>query len=253
MTDTTSQSQLARLNITYEIAPQVFPKDAQIQALFNPSQLRYENRAEWRATPTISQSVAAGYQRMEFQATPPPTLTVDLFFDSYEGGPSPGESPLLEAFRRAIPPSPSSPGAIRANDVRRYTQQVANLAAVQKALHRPPVCILRWGHSELFRGVLTQLQQDFTFFLRDGTPVRATLGCTFMAHRTFAEAVAMSELQSADVAKRRIVRRGDTLFGIAAEEYNDPARWREIAVANDIENPRALDIGSALVIPKLSR
>jgi hypothetical protein len=251
VSDAITRAQLARLNITHEVAPQTFPKDAQIRALFNPNQLRYDNRAEWRATPTVAQSIAAGYQRMEFHATPPPTLTVDLFFDSYEGAPDPGEGVVVETLRRSLVPEPIS--ITNALDVRRFTQQVANLATVQKGLHRPPVCILRWGNSELFRGVLTQLHQDFTFFLRDGTPVRATLGCTFMGHRTFIQAVAAAELQSADVAKRRVVRRGDTLNSIAFEEYNDPGRWREIAAENAIDNPRTVPPGTVLVIPKLTR
>jgi nucleoid-associated protein YgaU len=60
------------------------------------------------------------------------------------------------------------------------------------------------------------------------------------------------ELHSADVAKRRIVRRGDTLSSIAIEQYNDVTQWRAIAIANDIDNPRALTPGQVLVIPKLT-
>jgi nucleoid-associated protein YgaU len=102
----------------------------------------------------------------------------------------------------------------------------------------------------LFQGVLTQLNQDLTYFMADGTPVRATLGCTFMAYQTFDEAKA-SELHSADVEKRRVVRRGDTLTSIAIEQYGDATRWRAIATGNDIDDPRAIKPGDALVIPKL--
>src|SRR5439155_5812243 len=118
-----------------------------------------------------------------------------------------------------VPDNPFSTGTPSFVDVQQYTEQVVNLANVQSELHRPPVCRLQWGKTVLFEGVLTQLQQDFTFFMPDGTPVRATLSCTFTAYRTFDQAVTDVELHSADVAKRRIVRRGDTLWNIADDEY----------------------------------
>ena len=228
--------------------------DATIEALFNPSQLRYDNRAEWRAAGTVAQSIAGGYQRMEFQATPPATLAIDLFFDTYEGKPRSDEASLLGALRGSlVPDNLLEAGTPSATSVAEYTRKVASLTHVQSELHRPPVCLLQWGKTVLFRGVLTQLHQDFTFFLPDGTPVRATLACTFMAYRTYEIAAADVELHSADVEKRRVVRRGDTLSGIAVEEYGDPARWREIAAENDIDNPRTLVPGQVLVIPKLER
>ena len=48
----------------------------------------------------------------------------------------------------------------------------------------------------------------------------------------------------------RVVRRGDTLAGIAAEVYSDPTKWRVIADANAIENPFVLPAGSKLTLPK---
>ncbi len=243
-------AKLAKLKIEYETAPGTFGKS--LQALFNPNQLRYENRAEWRAAGTVAQSVAAGFQRMEFQATPPTTLAVDLFFDTYEGAPEEDSGGMLDSLRAAlVPDNPLSAGTPSYVDVKGRTDAIANLARVDQNLHRPPVCRLRWGETRLFVGVLTQLRQDFTFFMPDGTPVRATLSCTFTAYRTFDQAVTEVELHSADVAKRRVVRRGDTLHSIAAEEYNDGAQWRNIATANNIDNPRLLTPGQVLVIPKL--
>ncbi len=244
---------LAKLTITHE-TKQRGVLDGKIEALFNPSQLRYDNRADWRAAGTIAQPIAAGYQRMEFQATPPATLTIDLFFDTYEGAPKSGGGGMLESLRASlVPDNPFAAGTPSAVDVKKHTAKVANLAHVQAELHRPPVCVLQWGKTVLFRGVLSQLRQDYTFFLRDGTPVRATLGCTFMAYRTFDQSVADVELHSADVAKRRVVARGDSLSSIAAEEYNDAARWRDIARENGIDDPRALAPGRVLVIPRLAR
>src|SRR6185369_2222850 len=103
-----------------------------ITALFNPSQLRYDNRAEWRAAGTVAQSVAGGFQRMEFQSTPPATLSVDLFFDTYEGPPTIGSGTLLGSLSAAlVPDNPFSTGTPSFVDVQQYTEQVVNLANVQ--------------------------------------------------------------------------------------------------------------------------
>jgi nucleoid-associated protein YgaU len=135
-----------------------------------------------------------------------------------------------------------------ATDVRQYTDQIAQLVEVDPELHRPPVCDLRWGVFDIFTGVLTNLEQRFTLFLDDGTPVRATLTCNFVEVGTQAHA---TELHSSDVVKTRQVRRYDTLQSLAADEYGDPALWRPIATANGIVNPRDLRPGSTLTIPKL--
>jgi nucleoid-associated protein YgaU len=43
----------------------------------------------------------------------------------------------------------------------------------------------------------------------------------------------------------------ETLWLIADEEYGDPSKWRRIAEANDLENPRDLRSGQRLVVPEL--
>jgi nucleoid-associated protein YgaU len=242
----------AKLKIYYETAANQFAVQP-IVALFNPASLRYESRAEWRATGAVAQPSAAGFQRMEFQASPPATLTLDLFFDTYEGEPKTAETGIVAALQASlVPDNPFAAGTPSYTDVKDKTKQVAALARVSSELHRPPVCKLQWGQPVLFEGVLSQLREDYTFFAPNGTPVRATLNCVFTAYRTFNQAMTSSELHSADVAKRHVVRRGDTLGGIAALHYGDVEQWRAIARENDIDNPRILAPGQVLVIPKLT-
>lgn len=46
------------------------------------------------------------------------------------------------------------------------------------------------------------------------------------------------------------VKKGDTLSGIAQRELGDSKRWREIADANDIRDPRSIKVGQKLRLPK---
>jgi nucleoid-associated protein YgaU len=47
------------------------------------------------------------------------------------------------------------------------------------------------------------------------------------------------------------VKEGETASDIAGLFYRDPTRWRPIAIANELENPRRLRAGQMLVIPAL--
>lgn len=232
--------ELHKLTIYYEQGG--VQRQGSIEALFNPSEISLTRSAKWEQQETVGQSTALVQQ--EFRSVEAETFSIELFFDTYES-----RSSGLTAARAAATFLPASLISGReATDVRRYTDQIARLAKVDAELHRPPVCELRWGVFDIFTGVLTTLQQRFTMFLDDGTPVRATLTCEFAEVGTRAHA---TELHSSDVIKTRQVRRHDTLQSLAADEYGDPALWRPIATANGIVNPRDLRPGTRLTIPKL--
>jgi nucleoid-associated protein YgaU len=216
-----------------------------VEALFNPSEVSVSGAVSWdQEHPASHGGANAAAMELEFRSVEAQTLSIELFFDTYE-------SRAATSFTGAVLSLlPTVVSQRQATDVRRHTEQVAELAKVDRGLHRPPVCRLRWGAFDLFTGVLTSLDQRFTLFLEDGTPVRATLSCSFLGI-TPAWQRRKGELQSSDVAKTRLVRRNDTLHSIAAEEYRDPALWRHIARANGIVNPRDLQPGTVLTIPRL--
>lgn len=232
--------ELHKLTIYYERGGQ--PTQGSIEALFNPSEISLTRSAKWEQQQTVGQSTASVDQ--EFRSVEAETFSIELFFDTYE---SRSSGLTVSGAAATFLPASLIPGR-QATDVRQYTDQIAQLVEVDPELHRPPVCDLRWGVFDIFTGVLTTLQQRFTLFLDDGTPVRATLTCDFTEVGTQAHAV---ELHSSDVVKTRQVRRYDTLQSLAADEYGDPALWRPIATANGIVNPRDLRPGMTLTIPKL--
>ncbi len=61
-----------------------------------------------------------------------------------------------------------------------------------------------------------------------------------------------NEPNSPDHTKAYIVKEGDTVSGIAALFYSDPRLWRPIARENEIVNPRKLQAGAVLAIPKIT-
>lgn len=197
-----------------------------IAALFNPNRLVFNKSANWQKQGAAQRD----NPELQFTNADPRTLNLDLFFDTYDS-PSAGKE-----------------------DVRTYTDKVLHLATVEKHgdKHRPPVCRLSWGAvGVFFQGVLEKLEQQFSLFMEDGTPVRATLRCTFKEWRTNYDDLNRQRMESADVARTRVVKRGESLSSIAAEEYLDPALWRPIAIENAIDDPRRLTPGTVLLIPTL--
>lgn len=156
-------------------------------------------------------------------------LTLDLFFDTTELG-------MSEA----------------AVDVRLLTTPIYQLVKIQPRTHAPPRIRFFWG-TLVFKAIVESVRQTFTLFNPLGLPLRATLSLTFREYKTLEEQLAELNLQSSDHTKRRSVRRGDTLAGIAAEEYQDPREWRRIADANASTLPdvRRLVPGTVLAIPPL--
>ncbi len=191
-----------------------------IAAMFNPSRLSLSTVVRWGE----QKAAKCNTPEQQFLGSDPSPLTLELFFDTYDS---------LE---------------VNKSDVRKYTKQLFALTLAQGAKKRPPVCRLVWKEV-FFIGVLTQLDRQYTMFLEDGKPVRATAKCTFMRWKTKEEDSYEQNLPPDNVSKVSLVKPGDTLSSIAAKEYGDSNKWREIANANGIENPLTLSPGKSLVLP----
>jgi nucleoid-associated protein YgaU len=74
---------------------------------------------------------------------------------------------------------------------------------------------------------------------------------TFNEYLDAATQVAAANLQTADFSKVYQVKQGDTLSGIAARFYEDASKWRPIALANGMLDPRSLSAGQELHVPPL--
>jgi hypothetical protein len=146
------------------------------------------------------------------------TLSMDLFFDSYELG----------------------------VDVRQFTDGLTGLLQTLPSTLAPPVLLFVMG-SFSFRCVLVEAAQRFTMFGTDGTPVRSTVSARFHEYVDVTVAVQSGVFIGPPTLVNVI--QGNTVSGIAAQVYGDPSRWRDIADANQIEDPFSLPAGTSLVIP----
>lgn len=195
-----------------------------IEVQFNPTEYTLNKGAQIAeiAIPGIDSPI------LQFIRGQNEKLTLDLFYDTTSEGM--GES---------------------ARDVRDLTKSIYQLVKLQPKTHAPPRIRFIWGQGLSFHAIVESVQQKFSLFNPVGIPLRATLSVTFREYKTLDEMVA--ELQSSDHTKRRVVKRGETLPQIAAEEYEDPDEWRRIADANPdaAANPRRLTPGTVLEIPPI--
>ena len=137
-------------------------------------------------------------------------------------------------------------------DVRTKTRSIYQLVKIQPKTHAPPRVLFVWG-SLSFKAVVESVSQKFTLFNPLGIPLRASLSVSFREYKTLQDQLTELNLQSPDQTKRLVVRQGDTLSRIAAEEYNDPHLWRIIADANleVLTSVRRLTPGTALIVPPI--
>ncbi|SDW52421.1 LysM domain-containing protein [Amycolatopsis xylanica] len=166
----------------------------------------------------------------------PRVLTMELFFDTYE-----------------IPA-----------DVREHTEPIVRLLDKRQQTHAPPVLLFLFGRMQ-FRCVLVEAGQRFTLFVRDGTPVRSTMtvrlqeyvearieikqGVFFGSPTVSAVVNAVGDAVVSGPSTVHVTVAGDTLSGLAAAYLGDAGRWRQIAEANQVEDPTHLPPGRSLVIP----
>lgn len=132
----------------------------------------------------------------------------------------------------------------------KYVKKLRKLMNVHGAIHAPPVVAFVWNDVR-FTGVLESLRVTYTLFSDAGAPVRAKLSIGLKEYTTVKDQRALANKQSPEVEKAYVVRRTDTLSGIAEQAYGDPAPWREIARANGISDPRNLEPGAVLALPRL--
>lgn len=196
-----------------------------MQVLFNPSEYSIEssNNFTWETIPGLTMPIG------QFKSGNSSTLSMELFFDTYEIFNGQGRNP---------------------EDVRAYTSKITGLLEVESDLHAPPVCKFVWGSLE-FVGIIEKVSQKFTMFLETGIPVRAKLSVTFKSWKSKKDQVKDKPQHSADRTKHQMLNQGEQLWMVAAQQYDDPTRWREIAKANGIDNPRVPPTGTRIVVPRL--
>ena len=193
-----------------------------LRVLFNPHEYSIDRSNSFGAAVVPG----LGGPLLQFVHGDASTLTMELFFDDFTDAPPSG------------------------GDVEVRTQEIVSLMSIDAELHAPPPVRFIWGRLN-FKAIIERVSQRNTLFRPSGVPARTTLTVTFKEYKTLVERLEDPRLQSADRSKRRLIIGRGTLWAMSAREYRDPALWRVIARANDLDDPRDVTAGQWVFVPPL--
>ena len=203
-----------------------------LECWLNPTQYAIAKANDWTTRPVVGASLPAA----QFGGGRARELSLELLFDaSPDGDVSTATDTLFKIME--VDPALATGGSRR------------NQA-------RPPSLTLSWGAFTSFKAVCRQLNVQFMLFRADGTPVRAMAGLTLLQVEKDARSGGGTApppqnptTRSDHIARSHVVRDGDTLASLSYQYLGDATRWRVIAHANEIDDPRRLTPGTALTIP----
>lgn len=201
--------------------------EEEIACLFNPSEYKISESAGYSEKKRVKKGMADNQYTGGYTSS----LSLSLYYDVTEN-----LGQLSETDRAKI-------------SVRDYTSRIAGLLLVEGSLHKPPVIEFIWGDLA-YKGTLSSLNQEFTYFGMDGNPLRAKLDLTIQAVPNDAQTM-KSPTESPDRTKKRIVTQGMSLWKLAWDEYGDCEKWKEIAAYNHLMSPFDLEPGQVVKLPAL--
>ena len=196
-----------------------------VEFQFNPKELSLTKNAKWKRE---AQRNAAKSGPPEFTGSDPAKLSVEMFFDATAKMDDKVVKAVEKLFSCCVPTKKSR----------------------QDKKGSPPWVILRWGGLTSFPAYVSSVTAKYTLFTPSGTPVRAL--CTVALEEISGEMGGQNPTSGSLAARDvHVIVAGDTLASVAFRAYGDPGLWREIADANEIDDPMRLRPGARLLIPAL--
>lgn len=221
-----SQPQLKKATIT---VLQGAAEGTVITVLFNPTEYSFERANAYKST-TVP---GLGAPLLQFINGESDHLSMELFLDDYTD-----------------PTGPTSLAQKEKDPVAKRLRDLTGLLEIDGKLHAPSPVRFNWGPME-FVAIIEKLGRKVTMFHPDGTPARATLSISFKEYRTLQQQLEDPRRECADKTKRRVIAGRDSLWALAAREYDDPVEWVRIAESNDLDDPRDIAPGDWIVLPPI--
>lgn len=167
----------------------------------------------------------------EFINSQPRECTLEIFLDT--------ASNPLDTFRRRT--------------VQQQVEKLFSCVSPQKDEKADtPWVKLSWGKlkTTAFFAVVKRVKVTYTLFALTGDPLRAECQVT-LSQASMPTPGQNPTSRAKEDLKVHLMVDGDSLASIAHREYGDPAKWREIARANDLDDVSLVRPGARLGMPEL--
>jgi nucleoid-associated protein YgaU len=196
-----------------------------IEFQFNPRELSLTKNAKWKRD---VQRNAKKSGPPEFTGSDPSKLSLEMFFDATDSMDDKVVKLVDRLFACCVPTDKSRQGKKGS----------------------PPWVIFHWGGLTSFPSYVSSVTAKYTLFTPGGTPIRAI--CTVTLEEISGEQDGQNPTSGALAARdAHVVVAGDTLQSVAYRAYGDAALWRDVAMANGIDDPTRLRPGTRLLLPAL--
>jgi len=190
---------------------------------FNPKELTLAKAAEWTRPTTQGNKRSSPPQ---YKGPQPSKLTLELFFDA-SGKHDDSVVKRVELL---------------------FSCCVPTTASHDRKKGSPPWVLFRWGGLTGFLAYVSSVSAKYTLFTAAGLPIRAT--CTVTLEELSGDPPRQNPTSGGPAPRREhVLVEGDTLAGIAYDEYGDAGAWRAVAEVNGIDDPMRLRPGRHLLLP----
>ena len=215
-------------------------KKTEIDCMFNPETITIHRNNDWDGAGAgaggkgKANSSAKTLRQLTYTGPQHGTFALELWFDTtHDGSPV---TKLTGELLKLMEVDKNLPGS---------NEGANNL--------RPPAVVFQWGKKfKSWPSVITNLTIQFTYFSSEGVPLRAKADLTLMQFKE-EKAFGAQNPTSGTPRPHRVhrVQPGETLDRISAHYYGDATRWRQLAIANRVEDPLTIRPGSLLSVPQL--
>jgi hypothetical protein len=193
--------------------------------MFNPHEYKITKNNTWTEQKITGQNLP----KVIFSEGGAPTLHLTLHFDTLAQGSA---------------------------DVQYYTAPLWKMVMIDTTTENarthkgtPPPVAFEWGRL-YFKAIITSINENFTLFTPSGVPIRSTVEVDLKQFMDIAAQPPQVPEQSTQTAPQSTTAvQGDRLDHIAARTTGDASNYREVAEANNIDNPMQVRNGQTLNTP----
>ena len=192
---------------------------------FNPKELSLTKNAKWARE---AQRNAKKSGPPEFKGSDPCKLAIEMFLDATDSMDDKVVKTVEQLFGCCV----------------------ATEESRQQGKGSPPWVIFKWGGMTGFPAYVATVTAKYTLFTPGGVPVRAV--CTVNLEEISGEQSGQNPTSGALAARdTHLLVAGDTLQSLSFRVYGNAELWREIAMANEVDDPMRLRPGTRLLVPAL--
>jgi hypothetical protein len=201
-----------------------YDDDNAVVAHYNPETISLSKSNKWICRPSIGESVP----KNTFSGGDSGSMTLELLFDTTKKG-----TKVTEEYRKLIEAALVQPSQNK--DKKGEPKQV----------------VVKWGKFLSYVAVIESISQTFTFFLPNGTPLRANVTVSLREVFDRSKMKAQNPTSRSEARETWVVEKGQRIEWIAHQAYGQTSAWRHLAETNNILNPTMLRPGQILKITPL--